>query len=162
MVESLQAVAFDRHTYGQGVIGSKYEIKMMTRDGLYAHYRTHYAPNNAFVVVVGDDKAETLVEKAAAAFGPLKAEPAAVRALAPEPPQMGEKRLVVHRAGGALPIGQAGFHTAAPADPQAPALPALPVALAGGPRRHSPPLPPPPLPPPPLPPPLPHLTPEDR
>ncbi|HEX9495015.1 MAG TPA: pitrilysin family protein [Candidatus Limnocylindria bacterium] len=130
--ESLQAVAFDRHTYGQGVIGSKYEIKMMTRDGLYAHYRTHYAPNNAFVVVVGDDKAETLVEKAAAAFGPLKAEPAVARALAPEPPQMGEKRLVVHRAGGALPIVQAGFHTAAAADPRAPALQALAVALAGG------------------------------
>src|SRR3981081_3111481 len=45
--ESLQAVAFDRHPYGQGVIGSKSEIQHMTRDGLYAHYRTHYAPNNA-------------------------------------------------------------------------------------------------------------------
>src|SRR5258708_34385025 len=73
--ESLQAVAFDRHTYGQGVIGSKYEIKMMTRDGLYAHYRTHYAPNNAFVVVVGDDKAEPPVATPAAPFGPPKAAP---------------------------------------------------------------------------------------
>src|SRR5258708_11776392 len=105
---------------------------MMPPDGRYAHYRTPYARNNAFVVVVGDDKAETLVEKAAAAFGPLKAEPAVARALAPEPPQMGEKRLVVHRAGGALPIVQAGFHTGAAADPRAPALQALAVALAGG------------------------------
>src|SRR5258708_25430040 len=107
MVESLQAVAFDRHTYGQGVIGSKYEIKMMTRDGLYAHYRTHYPPNNAFVVVVGDDKAETLVEKAAAASGPRKAAPPVAPALAPDPPQIGEQRLAAHRASAAPPRGQA-------------------------------------------------------
>ena len=49
--EQLQAVAFARHPYAQGVIGSKEEIKLMTRDGLYAHYRRHYAPNNAYFVV---------------------------------------------------------------------------------------------------------------
>jgi len=130
--ESLQAVAFDRHPYGQGVIGSKFEIKLMTRDGLYEHYRKHYAPNNAYVVVVGDDQAETLVEKAAAAFGAVGQERLLPRPLAPEPPQMGEKRLVVHRAGGALPIVQLGFHTVAAADPRAAALQAVGVALAGG------------------------------
>jgi zinc protease len=130
--ESLQAVAFDRHPYGQGVIGSKLEIQHMTRDGLYAHYRKHYAPNNAYVVVVGDDRADALVEKAAAAFGPVRPADPTEPPFAPEPPQMGEKRLVVHRAGGALPIVQLGFHTAAAADPRAPALQALAVALAGG------------------------------
>ena len=130
--ETLQAVAFDRHPYGQGVIGSKFEIKLMTRDGLYEHYRRHYVPNNAYVVVVGDDRAETLVEKAASAFGPAQPETLPARALAPEPPQMGEKRLVVHRAGGALPIVQLGFHTAAASDPRAASLQALAVALAGG------------------------------
>ena len=130
--ESLQAVAFDRHPYGQGVIGSKFEIQRMTRDGLYTHYRRHYAPNNAYVVVVGDDRAETLIEKAAAAFGPVGSEEVSVPPLAPEPPQMGEKRLVVHRAGGALPIVQLGFHTAAASDPRAPWLQALAFALAGG------------------------------
>ena len=130
--ESLQAVAFDRHPYGQGVIGSKFEIKLMSRDGLYEHYRRHYAPNNAYVVVVGDDDAETLVAKAAEAFGRVERAPTIAPPLAPEPPQMGEKRLVVRRAGGALPIVQIGFHTAAAADPRAPALQALAVALAGG------------------------------
>ena len=130
--ECLQAVAFDRHPYGQGVIGSKFEIKLMTRDGLYTHYRTHYAPNNAYVVVVGDDRAETLIEKAVAAFGPIGSEPVLGPPLAPEPPQMGEKRLVVHRAGGALPIVQVGFHTVAATDARAAALSALAVALAGG------------------------------
>ena len=130
--ESLQAVAFDRHPYGQGVIGSKFEIKLMTRDGLYAHYRRHYAPNNAYIVVVGDDRAEALVDTAAAAFSRVAPGEVVAPPLAPEPPQMGEKRLVVHRAGGALPIVQVGFHTAAAADPHAAALQALAVALAGG------------------------------
>src|SRR5438552_16423480 len=130
--ESLQAVAFDRHPYGQGVIGSKFEIKLMTRDGLYAHYRRHYAPNNAYVVVVGDDRAESLVARAAAAFSRVAPGELILPPLAPEPPQMGEKRLIVHRAGGALPIVQVGFHTAAAADPRAASLQALAVALAGG------------------------------
>src|SRR5437879_6540373 len=34
--EQLQAIAFNRHPYGQGVIGSKDEIQLMTRDGLSA------------------------------------------------------------------------------------------------------------------------------
>src|SRR5260370_231607 len=111
--ESLQAVAFDRHPYGQGVIGSKFEIKLMTRDGLYAHYRRHYAPNNAYVVVVGDDRAESLVEQAAAAFGRLASEEVVAPPLAPEPPQVGEKRRVAHPAAGALPRVHPGSHTVA-------------------------------------------------
>src|SRR5919201_1797665 len=71
--EELQAVAFDRHPYGQGVIGSKEEIQLMPRDGLYEHYRRFYSPSNAYVVLVGDDGAETLLERAASAFGGLEA-----------------------------------------------------------------------------------------
>ncbi|OGO73996.1 MAG: hypothetical protein A3G84_08345 [Chloroflexi bacterium RIFCSPLOWO2_12_FULL_71_12] len=129
--EELQAVAFSRHPYGQGVIGSKDDIKLMTRDGLYAHYRRFYAPSNAYVVVVGDDEDEALLEHAAAAFGPLEAGEPAPAVRSPEPPQHGEKRLVVRRAGGALPLVQVGFKAPAATDPAAPALQALAAALAG-------------------------------
>ena len=129
--EQLQRIAFSRHTYGQGVIGSKEEIKLMTRDGLYAHYRRHYAPNNAYFIVAGDAPASELLERAAAAFGPLEAEAPAESPKAPEPPQFGEKRVVVRRAGGALPILQVGYHGPAASDPRAPALSMLAVALAG-------------------------------
>jgi len=130
--EELQAVAFSRHTYGQGVIGSKDEIKLMSRDGLYAHYRRFYAPNNAYVVVTGDDEPERLIEEAAAAFGPLDpssdlGEPPK----APEPDQHGERRVVVHRAGGTLPIVMLAFRAPRATDPRAAAISALSVALAG-------------------------------
>ena len=52
-------------------------------------------------------------------------------AKAPEPPQYGEKRVIVRRAGGALPIIQIAFHSPRATDPRAPALSALSVALAG-------------------------------
>ena len=129
--EQLQAVAFSRHPYGQGVIGSKEEIKLMTRDGLYAHYRRFYAPNNAYFMVAGDAPADELLDHAADAFGKIAAEAASEPTRAPEPPQFGEKRLIVRRAGGALPIIQIAHHSPRATDARAPALSALAVALAG-------------------------------
>ena len=129
--EQLQAVAFSRHPYGQGVIGSKEEIKLMTRDGLYAHYRRHYAPNNANLIVAGDADPDELLDRAATAFGPLDAEAPVEPPKAPEPPQYGEKRVVVRRSGGAVPLVQIAHHSPRATDPRAPALTALTVALAG-------------------------------
>ncbi len=129
--EELQAVAFGRHPYGQGVIGSKDEILLMTRDGLYAHYRRHYSPRNAYVVVVGDGAADELLGAAAEAFAGLDPGEAVAPPKAPEPPQHGERRIVVRRAGGALPMVQLAFKAPRATDPSAPALTTLAAALAG-------------------------------
>jgi len=130
--EERQAVAFSRHPYGQGVIGSKDEIRLMGRDGLYAHYRRFYAPNNAYVVVAGDDDATSLVDQAARAFAGLEpSKDLGEPPRAPEPPQHGERRIVVHRAGGTLPLVMLAFKAPRATDPMAPALAALAVALAG-------------------------------
>jgi zinc protease len=129
--EQLQSVAFSRHPYAQGVIGSKDEIKLMSREGLYAHYRRHYAPNNAYFIVAGDAPADELLERAAAAFAPLDAEAPIESPKAPEPPQYGEKRVIVRRAGGALPIIQIGHKAPRASDPRAAALSALAIALGG-------------------------------
>jgi len=130
--EELQAVAFSRHPYGQGVIGSKDEIKLMTRDGLYAHYRRFYAPNNAYVVMTGDDDPERLIDQAASAFAALDpSDSLGEPPKAPEPEQHGERRIIVRRAGGTLPIVMLAFRAPRATDPRAPALTALAVALAG-------------------------------
>ncbi len=129
--EELAAVAFSRHPYGQGVIGSKEEIQLMPRDGLYAHYRRFYSPSNALVVLVGNEEKDALLDAAAAAFGDLPAGEPAPPVRAPEPPQHGEKRLVVRRAGGAVPIVQIAFKSVRASNASAPALQALAVALAG-------------------------------
>ncbi|MBI2773694.1 MAG: insulinase family protein [Chloroflexi bacterium] len=129
--EELQAVAFSRHPYGQGVIGSKEDVQLMTRDGLYAHYRRFYSPSNAYLVVVGDDDAGAILERAAATFGSLEPGEGALPVRSPEPPQHGEKRVVVRRAGGAVPILQIAFKSVRATDPLIPGLQALAIALAG-------------------------------
>lgn len=129
--EEVQAVAFSRHPYGQGVIGSKEEIQAMTRDGLYAHYRRFYAPSNSYVVLVGDDDAQALLDRASAAFGGLEPGQPAPALRAPEPEQHGERRVVVRRAGGAVPLVQLAFKSVRAADPTAASRSALAVALAG-------------------------------
>ena len=50
---------------------------------------------------------------------------------APEPAQHGERRIVVRRAGGTLPLVMIAFRAPRATDPMAPALTALAVALAG-------------------------------
>jgi zinc protease len=129
--EELASVAFSRHPYGQGVIGSKDEIRTMPREGLYAHYRRFYNPGNALVVLVGNEDREALLDAAATEFATVEPGEPAPPVRAPEPPQHGEKRVVVRRAGGALPIVQLAFKSVRGSDPTAPALQALAVALAG-------------------------------
>ncbi|TMF62815.1 MAG: insulinase family protein, partial [Chloroflexi bacterium] len=90
-----------------------------------------YAPNNAYFIVAGDAPASELLDRAAAAFGPLDAEVPIEPPKAPEPPQYGERRVIVRRAGGALPIIQIGHKAPRAADPRAAALSLLAVALGG-------------------------------
>ena len=51
--EEVQAAAFQAHSYRNPVIGWQTDLLSMTRDDLYAHYRTFYTPNNAIAVATG-------------------------------------------------------------------------------------------------------------
>src|SRR5512142_754784 len=44
--EAMQAESFKVHTYHHEVIGDMADLRIMTRDDLYSHYRNYYAPNN--------------------------------------------------------------------------------------------------------------------
>jgi zinc protease len=48
------AAAFQAHPYRHPTIGWLDDVRSMTRDDLYAHYRRFYIPNNATLVVAGD------------------------------------------------------------------------------------------------------------
>jgi len=91
--EEVQAAAFRVHPYHHEVLGDQVDIETMTRGDLYAHYRAHYAPNNAIVVAVGDFKATQMLKRIRALFGaiPKRDEPRLF--LRPEPTQRGERRV---------------------------------------------------------------------
>lgn len=97
--EALQAAAFQAHPYHHSVIGWQCDLETMTREQLYQHYRTYYAPNNAILSVAGDFDSETLLARIRELFGAAPQGPALPPFTAKEPPQRGERRVTVEGPG---------------------------------------------------------------
>ena len=97
--EALQQTAFRVHPYHHEVIGDLADLRTITRDDLYDHYRKFYVPNNAVMAVAGDFETEAMLRRIRELFEPIPmgAEPA--RLVRPEPPQNGEVRLAVEGPG---------------------------------------------------------------
>lgn len=128
--EEVGAIAFKVHPYGNGIIGWKSDLRTMTRDDLYNHYKTYYAPNNATVVVVGDFNTADVVAKVGEAFG--KYEPSnnipEVRAIEPE--QYGERRVLVSQPGPTAQI-EIVYHTPSATNPDVYPLMVADALLSG-------------------------------
>jgi len=129
--EEVNALAFKVHSYRHPVIGWKSDLRRMTRDDLYRHYRTYYHPRNALVVAVGAFDTPQVLPQIRQAFGEIDPGPEIPPVLPEEPPQEGERRVVVQRPGGATPYVQMAFRVPAAAHPDFPALMILDGALSG-------------------------------
>jgi zinc protease len=128
--EEVTAAAFKVHPYGQGVIGWKCDLEAITRDDLYTHYRQHYAPNNAVVVVVGDFETDALYQRIDELFGAIPAGPAIPALRSVEPLQEGERRVVVRRPGPTRYF-MAAYHAPAASSPDIYPLFILDAILSG-------------------------------
>jgi zinc protease len=95
----LTATAMRAHPYRHPTIGWIDDLRSMTRDDLYEHYRTFYIPNNATLVVVGDVDPDAALDRAARHFGAIAPGPEPPRIRATEPPQWGERRVAIERPG---------------------------------------------------------------
>jgi len=97
--EEVQATAFKVHPYHHDTIGWKTDLQTMMRDDLYNHYKTYYAPNNAVIVAAGDFGADEVLKKIEKGFGVIpRSDPIPV-VKSVEPPQEGERRVVLRRPG---------------------------------------------------------------
>ena len=110
LLEQVNAAAFEAHPYHFPVIGYMSDIKRITRDDVYIYYKTHYAPNNAVHVVVGDFKPEELLPKIEKSFGHIKSEVSPAKVKSIEPPQRGERRVTLRRTA-ELPFVAVAYHT---------------------------------------------------
>lgn len=108
MVEQMMATAFAAHPYQWPVIGWMADLGNLTRDDLYQHYRTYYAPNNATIVIVGDFDAKKVLPLVKKHFGSIPRGPEVPKVGAVEPKQLGEKRIVVKQEA-ELPAIYAGY-----------------------------------------------------
>ena len=94
------ATAFREHPYHHPTIGWRSDIEGVSTDRLREFYDTFYHPNNATAMLVGDFEEDEALAAIARRFGPIPPSPRAIpRVYTVEPPQEGERRFVVRRAG---------------------------------------------------------------
>lgn len=109
--EAIYAAAFYEHPYHHPTIGWRADVEGVPTSRLKEFFDTFYHPNNATTVLVGDFERGAALDLIVKYFG---AHPASQQPIpevyTEEPPQQGERRLVIRRAG-ELALIQMGFHT---------------------------------------------------
>jgi zinc protease len=131
MVEQMMSVAFSAHPYQWPVIGWMADINNITRDELYNHYKTYYAPNNATIVVVGDFAADKLFPQIEKYFGGIPRRADVTKVAAVEPKHRGERRVIVKKQA-ELAAVFAGFNTPTVSSGDSYALEVLQGVLSSG------------------------------
>ena len=97
--EEMRAAAFRVHGYHHEIIGDESDLRTMTRDDLYGHYRRHYCPANAAAIAVGAFDTGEMLAMIEALYGCIPAEEMPELFARPEPAQQGERRVMVERPG---------------------------------------------------------------
>jgi zinc protease len=95
--EAVQATAFQEHSYHWPVIGYETDINNWTKQDLENYFKTYYAPNNCVVVIAGNVKADYIKQLAEKYIEPIPAQPAPPAVHLVEPPQTGERRIVMKK-----------------------------------------------------------------
>ncbi len=93
--EQLMASAFTAHPYRRPIIGWMNDLENMRPDDARNWYRRWYAPNNAYVVVVGDVDHKAVFDLVKRHYGHMKMQPLPTRKTTAEPVQTGQRRVVV-------------------------------------------------------------------
>lgn len=91
--EQTQAALFLAHPYGRPIIGWRHEMAALTTQDALDHYRRHYGPDNAYLIVAGDITAEKLRPLAEKYYGVVKPRGIPPRMRPQEPPQLAARRL---------------------------------------------------------------------
>ena len=120
--EEVDAIAHKVHPYRIPVIGWKDDLRAITRDDLFHHYRTFYHPQNAIAVAIGAFDADAMLEAITRAFGEVPPGPPVPPMRVQEPEQEGERRVVLHRPGGATSYLHIAYHVPAATHPDLAAL----------------------------------------
>lgn len=128
--EAMQHAAFRVHPYHHEIIGDMADLRTLTRDDLYNHYRAYYVPNNAVLAMAGDFDTKEMLARITALFEPIPAGPMPPRLSRPEPDQRGEIRLTIEGPGETSYL-QVAYRAPAASDPDFFALAVLDSLLAG-------------------------------
>lgn len=106
--EEFYNLAFVLHPYRHSVVGYMEDLLTLNKGKALNFYKRFYIPNNMVAGIVGDVKFEEVKKLAEKYFGDIPAGPEPPRPEFLEPPQKGERRVVVKF--DAEPRFQIGFH----------------------------------------------------
>jgi zinc protease len=110
--EQLWASAFIAHPYQWPVVGWMSDIEHWTIEDLKHHFEMGYSPSNATMVVVGDVTPEEIFQICEKTIEPIPSHAPPPPVTTVEPPQLGERRLVVHKQA-ELPLLMIAYHVPA-------------------------------------------------
>ncbi len=133
LYEEVLGEAFRFHSYRTMVIGLESDLRQLSREDLYQHYRRFYQPANAFLVAVGDFDPDRLIADIDRLFGQIPNDTASAPPQSPpqELSQLGERRVVLRRPSGA-PYLRMAFHVPAASHPDFVPLLVADAVLSGG------------------------------
>jgi zinc protease len=131
LLQEVEAVAFKVHPYRNPIVGWLQDVERATVQQQQAYYRRYYHPNNATLVIAGDFDTTDVLKKVDDAFAGIPSSPQASPMLLQEPPQRGERRIVV-RWRSKVPRLSIAYHAPEIAAADSYALQVLAVVLAEG------------------------------
>ncbi len=95
LLEEFLAIAYKAHPYGEPAVGHMSDLKTMTRAEAEAFFDKYYGPSNLTIAIVGDVDPEEIKTMAQEYFGRIPGGPKPDPVETVEPPQLGERRVVV-------------------------------------------------------------------
>jgi zinc protease len=128
--EDVQTAAFVNHPYKHEVIGTMADLKTISRDDLFNHYKKFYVPNNAVLAIAGDFDSKTMLARLEELYGAIPAGPAPTR-VAKDEPIPDEERHVVTKGPGETIFVRAAYRSVRATDPDFFALTVADSLLAG-------------------------------
>jgi zinc protease len=123
--QRMLAAAYEWHNYGKSTIGNRSDIERVPIERLQAFYRKYYRPDNAMLAIAGKFQVDRALSLVASEFGVLK-NPAVPldRTYTEEPPQDGEREVLLRRVGKVGYVG-AVYHIPAGGQEDYPAIEVL-------------------------------------
>lgn len=132
LLKAVVASAIIAHPYHWNTIGYKSDIEGVSTDQLREHYNTYFWPDNSTAVLVGDFETNAALALFDASFGSFPKAPKPIAAVhTTEPPQEGERRVTVRRAG-AVPQATLAWLRPGAGDPEFYAFEVLGSILGDG------------------------------
>ncbi len=128
--QRMMASAFEWHNYGKSTIGNRTDIERVPIDNLRAFYQRYYRPDNTILIIAGAFKEPEALSLVGKYFGGLKNPDSALpKTYTEEPPQDGEREVILRRVGKVAATGLL-YHIPSGSHPDFAAIEVLATALS--------------------------------